>query len=183
MPEEKKDPPAPTPPDDGKGGGKRNDSPTPEDVKNLQKIVSEKDKALKDAEAKLAEIEKGKNDNRSETEKLISELKDEIKGMADEVKNLNIEKRRETLAKKYPDILPELIIGKTDEEIDKIVESQRTLSKTLYGDSQYFRQPTYRDGADVDKDIEVVKKDTKKTGLESAVEVLRLNRIKDVFNK
>lgn len=168
-------------PNEGKGDGNGGGNPTPEDVKNLQKIISEKDKALKDAEAKLAEIAKGQNDNRSEVEKVISALKDEIKSMADEVKNLNTEKRRDTLAQKYPDILPELIIGKTDEEIDKIVENQRALSKKLYGDSDYFRAPTYRDGAAVDEEIDAVKKDPKKTGFDSAVEVLKLNRIKDVF--
>jgi SMC interacting uncharacterized protein involved in chromosome segregation len=183
MEPKKQDPLAPTSPDDGKDDGKQNDSPTPEDVKNLQKIVSEKDKALKAAEAELAEIKKGKNDNRSEVEKTIASLKDEIKGMADEVGKLNTEKRREMLAKKYPDILPELIIGKSDEEIDKIVESQRSLSKNIYGDSKYFKEPTYRDEADVDKEIKSVEDDPKKTGMEKAVEVLRLNRIKDVFNK
>lgn len=184
MTEPKKDPIDPPKPGDGNDGGKPNGNPTVEDLKNLQKVVSEKDKMLKEAEAKLAEIQKNKEDGRSETEKLISSLKDEIKGMADEVKNLNTEKRREKLAEKYPDILPELIIGKSDEEIVKIVENQRALSKKLYGDSNYFRQPTYAEEADIDKEIEAEVKNPKKSGIESAVEVLKLSRLRDsIFNK
>jgi hypothetical protein len=176
--EKKQDPQDSTAPENGKVVENQNGNPTVEDLKNLQKSVSEKDRLLKETEAKLAEFQKAKDSNTSETEKLIASLKEEIGGVRKEMETLNIEKRRESLATKFPDILPELLIGKTDEEIGKIVENQRALSKKLYGDSEYFRQPTYRDEADVDKAIDAEIKDTKKSGIDTALNVLRLNRLK-----
>ena len=166
-----------------KDNSKGNPSPD-ENLKALQRKLSKRDEELKKAQSALKKIQDARDDDRSDTEKLVDGFKDQIKKLTDEVGQINSEKHRQTLAEKYPDILPELLEGKTDEQVEKIVEKQRSLAKDKYGDSQFFRQPTYKDGSEIDKEIEEVKEDEKKTGEESALKVLGLNRLKNnLFNK
>jgi len=174
MAEEKKDSQETIDPLTGKPIVKPADNPTIEDLKNLQKVVSEKDRLLKEAEAKLAEVKKNDDDKRSEVEKTIDGFKSQIGELTAEIKKVQVEKSRAELAKTYPDILPELLLGKNDEEVKTIVEKQRTLSKKVFGDSQFFSQPTYKDVSAVDAAIEAVKNDS------SLTTAKKLERIRDL---
>ncbi len=156
----------------------------PEDIKNLQKIISEKDlklkKALEDLEnkggKKIPEPPKGDENNPA-----IKELMEQVKALTGLMGELKKEKEIATYQKTFPDIVPDLLIGKTDEEIKKIVENQRAINKRLYGDSQRFSLPNYESADDVDKEIEALKKDQELGAESSAVEVLKLNRAKAIL--
>ena len=169
------------------------DNPKPEDVKNLQKLLSERDVKLKDAEkiiadAKKLETEKTEKEEKEKKEKEDKEkseielLKDEIKEMRGEIGNFNTEKKKESLAKEYPDIEPDLLVGKTDEQIKDVVEKQRERSKKLYGDSKGFIKPKYESVDDIDKEIELVKNDKTQRGDQGALKIMNLKREKAEFN-
>lgn len=161
--------------------GKFPGNPTPEDVKNLQKVVSEKDRLLKQAEAELAELKKGGDDQKSQIEKVISGFKAQIEELTGKITAVQAEKTRAELIKTYPDIAPDLLLGKNAEETKKIVEEQRALSKKLYGDSQFFRQPTYPDGAAVDNEIAAVKKNPKLTTIKKLEKIRQLKFQRNKF--
>jgi len=167
---------------DGNPNGNQNGNPTAQDVKNLQKIISEKDKALKEAEQKLENFGQANSDEKKQMHDLISGLEKQIGELVGQVGKFNADKRALDLAKRYPDILPDLLAGKNDEEVEKIVLNQRELSKKIYGDSQFFQQPTYKDSADIDKAIEITMADKKKSGIEAAVDVLKLSRLKNLIH-
>ena len=180
-------------PKDPKGGDPsdpKDGNPSPEDVKNLQRKLSENDLKLKDAEKNAEEakknfddLKKTQDDKRTDDEKKFDGLKDEIKGLKKEVGTMNADKRKDKLAKQYPDILPELIVNKTDEQIEKIAKEQRAIAKKMYGDAKAFTQPTYENEGDFDKEIDAVKKDKELSGVNSAVKVLNLARNKLNFKK
>lgn len=170
------------------------DNPTPEDIKNLQKALSEKDvklkqlesdlKNLKDAEQKRADEEKKKQDEKkTEAEKEMEKMRADMKTMSDTLKVFNESKRKDDLKEKYPDIEPDLLVGKTDEQAEKVVEKQREMNKKNYGDSKFFIKPEYESEEDVQQEIDKVKKDETLRGDQSAVKVLHLMREKLNFKK
>ncbi len=169
------------------------DNPKPEDVKNLQKLLSDRDAKLKDAEKiiadakkldddkkELEEKEKKEKDDKEKSE--VEKLKDEIKEMRGEIGEFNNVKRKEFLEKEYPDIEADLLAGKTDEQIKPIVEKQREKMKKMFGDSKGFLKPKYETVDDIDKAIEEAKNDKTARGDNAAVEVMRLTREKANFN-
>ena len=169
------------------------DNPKPEDVKNLQKLLSNRDVKLKAAEKVIADAEKLENEKKEKEEKEkkekedkdksdIQKLNDKIDGLQTEIGNFNTEKKKESLAKEYPDIEPDLLVGKTDEQIKDVVEKQRERSKKLYGDSKGFIKPKYESIDDIDKEIELVKNDKTQRGDQGALKVLQLKREKAEFN-
>lgn len=151
----------------------------PEDFKNLQKIVSQKDVDFKKVEEDLKKLQAKNDDKKTDSEKSIDEMKKTIINLSTEIKTMNLARESDDLAKNYPDILPELLIGKTKEEIVSIVDKQRAVNKKLYGDSQHFAPGDYSKESDVDEAIEDVKKDTSRSGENSAVAVMNLERQKD----
>ena len=170
------------------------DNPKPEDIKALQKLLSDRDVKLKDAEKIIADAkklgdektEKEEKEKREKEDKEKSEielLKDEIKEMRSEIGNFNTEKKKESLAKEYPDIEPDLLVDKTDEQIKAVVEKQRERSKKLYGDSKGFLQPKYESIDDIDKEIEAIKNDKTQHGDQGALKILQLKREKSEFNQ
>ena len=182
-PDKKGDPPAIDP-----------DNPKPEDVKNLQKALSEKDVKLKDAEKVIADAKKIDDDKKTKEEKEkkekdnkekseVEKLKDELKEMREEIGGFNLVKRKEKLEKEYPDIEADLLVGKTDEQIKPIVEKQREKMKKMFGDSKGFIKPKYETVDDIDKEIDEAKKDKTARGDNSAIKVMRLIREKANFNK
>ena len=154
----------------------------PEDFKNLQKTVSQKDIDLKKVQEEFEKLKLVKDEKKSDTEKQLSEMSKTIKELTDTISTMSTNQRSETLAKKYPDILPELLHGKSDDEIEKVVDKQRTINKKLYGDSQQFAPADYSDEAQVDEAIEEVKSDKKLSGEQAAIKVLNLERKKDSFS-
>ena len=170
------------------------DNPTPEDIKNLQKALSEKDVDLKKALTDIdgfnkiksdeeAEKKKDADKKKTETELEMQKMRDDLKTMADALKIFNDGKRRDELEKEYPDIEPDLLVGKTDEQIEKIVEKQRAKNKEIYGDSKFFIKPRYESEDDIQKEIDVVKKDKSLRGDQGAVKILHLMREKLNFKK
>lgn len=194
MAENIKDPVNPKDPKKGNPAEIDLDNPKPEDVKNLQRLLSERDVKLKDAEKIIAdakkiqddktekeEKEKKEKDNKEKSE--VEKLKDELKEMRGEISDFNTAKKKELLEKEYPDIEADLLVGKSDEEIKSVVEKQREKIKKMYGDSKGFITPKYETVEDVDKEIEETKNDKTARGDNSAIKVMRLIREKASFNK
>lgn len=148
-------------------------------IKNLQRKLSERDKELKTAMAEIEKLKKNNDANKDEVSKKIDELLEHNKNLTKEIAQINKEKRITTLSEKYPDIAPELIIDKNDDEIEKIVAKQREIAKKQYGDSQYFLQPQYSDEAQIQNEIKEVQKDSSLTGDQKAEKVMSLTRMKN----
>ncbi len=165
------------------------DNPKPEDIKNLQKSLSEKDVELKKALADInvfndtkkkadEEAKKKADEKKTESEKEMEKMRGDLKTMAEALQVFNDGKRRDELETEYPDIEPDLLVGKTDEQIEKIVEKQRAKNKEIYGDSKFFIKPKYESEDDIQKEIDEVKKDKSLKGDQGAVKILRLMREK-----
>jgi hypothetical protein len=174
----------PTPPEGGKLGETPPGNPSPqatdENIKALQRKLSEKDRVLKDLEAEVARLRIPADDS---TTKLITEMQQQVAVLTEQLTQSNREKRHKELSEKYPDMLADLLIDRTDEQIEKLVEASRAKAREVFGDSKYFTQPTYRDAAAVDAEIEVIKKDSKISGEQKALRVLELQRVKNLFRK
>ncbi|MBU4353371.1 hypothetical protein L6251_01710 [Candidatus Parcubacteria bacterium] len=177
-----KDPASGNPPADPAKGNPPvdpNAAKNEENIKELQRVISAKDFELKNA---LNELKKY-SEKKPENEKIFDEMKAEIKKLANEIGKVNLSKRRDELAKSYPDILPELLVGKSDEEIPKIVDRQRDMNKKLYGDSHAFIKPEYEKEEDIDKAIKTIQEDKSIKGELAAVKILDLKRLKfKLFN-
>lgn len=154
----------------------------PEDFKNLQKTVSQKDVDLKKALEQIETASKKNDDKKSEAEKAMEKMSGTISKLEKSISSMNTQKDTERLAKKYPDILPELLVGKDDKDIEAIVDKQRAVNKKLYGDSDHFAPPDYSSEAEIDEQIDKVKNDESLSGDNAALEVLKLNRQKSSFS-
>lgn len=150
----------------------------PEDFKNLQKTVSQKDVELKKVLEKFEAVNKKKDDKKSETEKALEKMSETVETLEKTISTMNTAQESERLLKKYPDILPEFLAGKNEDEIEKIVDKQREVNKKLYGDSQQFAPPGFSNEAEIDEAMEDIKQDKTKSGESSAVEILNLSRQK-----
>ena len=155
----------------------------PEDFKNLQKTVSQKDVDLKKIQDEFDKLKTEKDSKKSDSEKKLDAMGETIKNLTDTISTMNKTQDSERLAKEYPDILPELLQGRSTDEIERIVDKQREVNKKLYGDSQHFAPADYSDEAQVDEAIEDVKNDKTKNGENSAVALLHLERTKDSLSE
>ncbi len=173
----------PTPPEGGKSQEVPPGSPSPqavdENIKALQRKLSEKDLALKAMEAEVSKLRTSAGPDG--VQKVVEEMQKQIAAMTEQLTQANREKRHAMLTEKYPDMVADFLIDRSDAEIEKIVEAFRAKSRELYGDSKYFAQPTYRDAAAVDAEIELIQKDVKMSGEQKAIRVLELNRVKKLF--
>lgn len=156
----------------------------PEDIKNLQKLISKKDVDFRKTKEALEKLKskKPKDDKKeSESEKIIKGLNKKLDDIGE--KMAKIDKANETinLQKKYPDIMPELLVGKDEEAQKAVVEKQRAMNKKLYGDSRHFTQPSYNDVDEIDKEMDDVKEDKSLSGEKSAVKLLQLSRTRENF--
>src|SRR5574343_264184 len=64
----------------------------------------------------------------SEFDLKIKEMSETIIKMTSMLENVEKRAKIENLSKKYPDILPDLLVDKTDEEIEQIVDKQRLIN-------------------------------------------------------
>lgn len=102
----------------------------------LQKKLSEKDVELKAAQEKIAAAEKA-GQATDETTRALTAMSEEVKKLGGTIAQMESDKERERLRGAYPDIVPELLLGKTHEEIERLVVAQReTIEKN------YVRQPS-----------------------------------------
>ena len=150
----------------------------PEDFKNLQKTLSLKDVDLNKAQELLKKATEKNDGKKSEADKAMDKMSKTISDLSETIKSMESTQESERLAKEYPDILPELLAGKNPDEITKIVDKQREVTKKLYGDSQRFAPPDFSSEADVDKAIEDVKSDDSISPEQAGVKVLKLGRQK-----
>jgi len=148
----------------------------PEDFKKLQQTLSAKDIDLKKLADDLKTAQEANKGGKTDSEKQISELSESVKKLTETITTMRTQQESESLAKLYPDILPDLLIGKTKEQVEAVVSRQREINKKLYGDSNRFAPPDYSSEAEIDEKVESVKKDSTKSGISSAVEVMALNR-------
>lgn len=151
----------------------------PEDFKKLQKTLSQKDVDFKRVEEEFKKLKATGDDKKSDTDKELAKMGETIKTLTDTIGKMNVSQESERLAKEYPDILPELLVGKDKDQIEKIVDNQRALNKKLYGDSQHFAPPDYSTEAEVDEEIEKVKADKESGSEVNAAKILNLERQKE----
>jgi hypothetical protein len=150
----------------------------PQDLKNLQRKLSEKDLMIKELSEKKSD---DKNPDLKPDSK-ISELEAQIKTLTESITQMTNSSRVEKLTEMYPDISPEILANTTDENLEKIVESQRKINKQTYKDSEVFTLPQFKSVSDVDKAIEKIKADTNLSALDKASESLKLQRLKASFD-
>lgn len=129
-----------------------------ENIKALQQKLTEKDLETKKILAEIEELKKKGSEN-SEAEKKIEILTKSVETLTAQIGNLNTDKRKEELSKKYPDILPDLLLGKSDEEVEIIVNKQREITMKNYDEKPSDHEPIYADRDAVDKELARVKED------------------------
>ena len=151
----------------------------PEDFKKLQKTLSQKDVDFKKVEDEFKKLKTAGGDKKSDTEKQLEKMGETIKKLTDTISIMNTTQESDRLTKEYPDILPEMLVGKDKDQIEKIVDNQRALNKKLYGDSQHFAPPDYSTEAEVDEAIEKVKADKESGSEVNATKILSLERQKE----
>lgn len=171
-----KNPPAPPAPGKGKPKGKPKGN---SDVQALHKKLTEKDKELKDVSSQLKELQEKQADQLSDESKKFEEMSEKVDKLTGEIATMNKEKRVAKLREAYPDIHPDLLVDKSDEEVEKLVKAQRKVSKSVYGDSEVFDQEALETPKDVDKAIENVKKDDSMTAVEKAARAFELKKVKN----
>lgn len=152
------DPKAPDGSENGQPDGKQNGNPDP-NVQALQKKLTEKDRLLKEALEQIEEIKKTKDEKNDETKSEIQKLTETVAALTGQIGDINAETKKAKLAEKYPDILPEFLLGKSDEEVELIVEKQRQKIMENYDEKPSAHAPTYSSRGDVDKAIEKIKDD------------------------
>lgn len=151
-----------------------------ENVKALQQKLTEKDIEHKKTLERIEELEK-KGSGDQEAAKQIATLTETVTQLTSQIGEINSEKKKEELRQKYPDILPELLIGKTDTEIEALVEKQRAATQTTYGARPSAHEPQFKDRSEVDAEIERVKADKTIDVDSKLVKVRELERRKSEF--
>lgn len=151
-----------------------------ENIKALQQKLTEKDIEHKKTLERIEELEK-KGSGDSESVKKIAELTETVTALTSQIGEINSEKKREELRQKYPDILPDLLIGKNDAEIEALVEKQRAATQQTYGARPSAHEPQFKDRSEVDAEIQRVKEDKSIDTDTKLVKVRELERRKSEF--
>lgn len=150
-PKDPQDPPA------GNPDGNQKGTPDP-NVVALQQKLSEKDVQLKETLAKIAELEKTKQGDEG-TNKVLSEMSEQVKTLTATISKMESDKERERLKSAYPDIHPDLLLGKTPEEVERLVKEQRETISKNYSLLPSAHAPKYTSRAEIEKEIETLKSD------------------------
>jgi len=169
-------------PDDGKS----KDNPSQKDnqdenIKALQRKITDKDKELKTALREIEDIKKKLDDGKDEQTKLLEKVLEENTKLTAQFEGLSRNKKIEALAEKYPDIATELIVDLDDDKIEAVVEKQRKIAKEQYGDSQFFEAPQYSNIDEIDAEIKQVQENSSLSGIEKAQRIMGLSRRKEEF--
>lgn len=130
------------------------------DTEKFRKIQSVADQREKEN----AELRKQLEDKKTEFQEFRTEL--------DEIKN---ERETKNLEMKYPDIEPELLQGRTPEQIEKVVEKQRARMKEINRDKIDITPPDLS-ATDLQKEVENVRS-SQMAPVEKAKEIMRLQRL------
>jgi len=124
-----------------------------ENIKALQRSLTEKDKEIK---ALAEKLEKQKPDEKPDQ---IALLTKQIETLTESMNQINLEKARESLREKYPDIVPDLLIGKTPEQIESLVAQQRAMVQKRIDDAPSNHRPVFSSVDEITKEIDRVKSD------------------------
>lgn len=151
------DPKDPKDPAHGNPPGNPPGNPDP-NIAALQRKLSEKDVELKAAQDKLATLERsGTQDD--ETKRLLGEMSETVKTLTGTISKMESDKERERLRSAYPDIVPELLLGKTQEDIERLVTAQRETIEKNYVRQPSAHAPTYNSREEVDAEIKKIEED------------------------
>lgn len=132
-----------------------------DNIKNLQKVISQKDLEIQELKSKL--------DNNLNSLNKLEELQNIVA-------NLENDKKINELKNQYPDILPELLLGKTEDEINHIVSKQRELTQDQLKKS-YYSDINYSE-SEINDQIELIKKDKKISQQDKISAIFKLKRNK-----
>lgn len=168
------------PPKDGNPSGNPAGNPDP-NVVALQQKLTERDKELKSALSRIEELEKSGSSNTSETQKAIEGMQKTIADLTGTISSMNSDRERERLARDYPDIVPDLLLGKSQDEIDKLVKAQRDTIAKNYQRLPSAHEPVFADRSEVEKEIEAVKADKNLSTDEKLQKLRELKQARDEF--
>ena len=168
------------PPKDGNPSGNPAGNPDP-NVVALQQKLTEKDKELKSALSKIEELKKSGSSNTSETQKAIEDMQKTIADLTGTITQMNSDRERERLARDYPDIVPDLLLGKSQDEIEKLVKAQRDTIAKNYQRLPSAHEPVFADRSEVEKEINAVKADKNLSTDEKLQKLRELKQARDEF--
>jgi seryl-tRNA synthetase len=149
-----------------------------ENIKALQQKLTEKDVAVKKALEDIEALKKQGGDE-SETKKEIAALTETVKTLTDQIGETKTKERIGELSKKFPDIAPELLIGRTDEECEKLAGAQRAKAEETFGRRPSAHEPIYKDRDSIDAEIERITNDRTMRTDEKLVKVRELKLRKE----
>ena len=173
-PKDPKDPENP-----GNPGGNPPGNPDP-NIVALQQKLSERTLELKKAQEALAEASKAKG-NTDETSAAITLMGETIKKLSDTITKMEDEKHREELRAKYPDIVPELLIGRNNEDIERLVEAQRKNIEKEYVRQPSAHAPKFATKAEVEQEITRLEGDKTIPVIEKFAKLRALKEERDEF--
>lgn len=149
-----------------------------ENIKALQRTISEKDLEAKKVQEEIATL-KTKGTGNEVVNSQIEALTKTVEALTGQIGNLNTDKQKAELQSKYPDILPDLLIGKSAEEAEIIVNKQREITMQNYDQKPSAHAPIFKDRDSIDAEIQRVKDDKKMTTDEKFVAVRELKLKKE----
>lgn len=173
------DPKDPQDPNNGNPPGNQHGTPDP-NVKALQQKLTEKDVELKKALNEIETLKKGSGDGEKNNAE-IQRLNETVTTLTKQIGEMSTEREKEKLKAKYPDILPELLTGKTEAEQERIVKAQRDLSASRNEGAPSAHAPQYKDASEVDKAMDAVKADRSLTTEEKMAKMRELKLRRQEF--
>ena len=129
-----------------------------------QKIADDRFKENENLKKELDELKK-KGGEKSEVEELRTKIT-----------AIETDKEKARLETEYPDIEPDLILGKSPEEQKAIVDRQRERAKTYHQNSIDVNPPQYSQ-SEIDDQIKNINQ-SNKNPIQKAQEVMKLQRLR-----
>jgi len=171
-----KDPKDPEDPEKGNPPGNPTGNPDP-NVQALQKKLTEKDRLLKETQERLEKLEQEKGKKTEEEKSEIQKLTDTVATLTGQITTINTESEKAKLAEKFPDILPDFLIGRSTEEQELIVEKQRKKIMENYDEKPSAHAPTFSNRGEVDEEMKKIVEDP---SLKTEVKMVRIRELKKI---
>lgn len=147
-----------------------------DNIKALQQKLTEADKTTKELEKKIGEIEKPDNNQ------TIINLTEQIENLTGQINNINNNAKIKELSSKYPEIASELLLGKSDEEIENIVAKQKAITAEIIKNSPSDHSPIFSSLNEIDDEIERIKNDRQTSTEIKLTRIRQLKEAKENFN-
>lgn len=147
-----------------------------DNIKALQQKLTEADKSKRELEKKIGEIDVPDNN------KTIIDLTKQIENLTGQINNINDNAKIKELSTKYPEIAPELLLGKSDEDIEKIVEKQKSINAEIIKNSPSDHSPIFSSVNEIDDEIERIKNDRQSSTEIKLTKIRQLKEAKENFN-